>query len=100
MWLAIQMLLYLLIAAAFGGVAGWFAHELFRKQLAVRAITNQALGSEASARPSCLKKKRSMPTFGESQGSQGQAKKVRWRKARWPGATAIWNRACGSWKAS
>jgi predicted flap endonuclease-1-like 5' DNA nuclease len=49
MWLAIQMLLYLLIAAAFGGVAGWFAHELFRKQLAVRAITNQALGSEASA---------------------------------------------------
>jgi predicted flap endonuclease-1-like 5' DNA nuclease len=49
MWLAIQMLLYLLIAAAFGGVAGWFAHELFKKQLAVRAITNQAEGSEASS---------------------------------------------------
>jgi predicted flap endonuclease-1-like 5' DNA nuclease len=49
MWLPIQMGVELLIVAIFGGVAGWFAHELFRKQMAVRAITNQAEGSEASA---------------------------------------------------
>lgn len=49
MWLPIQMGLELLIVAVFGGVAGWFAHELFRKQAAVQAITNQAEGIEASA---------------------------------------------------
>ena len=42
MWLPIQMWVELLIVAALGGVAGWFAHELFRKQMALKAAANDS----------------------------------------------------------
>lgn len=42
MWLPIQMGIELLIVAAFGGLAGWFAHELYRKQMALRSTATQA----------------------------------------------------------
>jgi predicted flap endonuclease-1-like 5' DNA nuclease len=42
MWLPIQMGMELLIVAIFGGVAGWFAHELYRKQMALRSAASHA----------------------------------------------------------
>jgi predicted flap endonuclease-1-like 5' DNA nuclease len=80
MWLPIQMLVELLVAAAVGGVAGWFAHELFGRQMAARAAASAAQGepdaaariadleaelAEEKAEHAELRKKSGIPRAGE-----------------------------------
>jgi predicted flap endonuclease-1-like 5' DNA nuclease len=79
MWLPIQMGFYLLIVAIFGGVAGWFAHELFRKQMALKSAARinetgsadaqiaelEAELAEEKAEHADLRRKSGIPRAGE-----------------------------------
>src|SRR6185503_8492031 len=45
-WLSVQMMVELLLAAAFGGLAGWMAHRLFGPKIEGALAPKPAQGTE------------------------------------------------------